>query len=99
MIDIEPRLDRLRPVVRAAGELASATNIAGPVDLGPVVAIVVAGAAFLAGKASGQPIDESRLVDGELDHVVDREAALRQHPIERLRLRQSSWETVEYETV
>src|SRR5439155_19018809 len=36
MVDFEPRLDRLRPVVGAARKLAAAANIADLVDLGPV---------------------------------------------------------------
>jgi len=50
MVDFEPRLDRLRPVVGAARKLAAAANVADLVDLGPVVAVVVAGAALLTAK-------------------------------------------------
>src|SRR5215831_6583878 len=45
MVDFEPRLDRLRPVVGAARKLAAAANVADLVDLGPVVGLVIAGTA------------------------------------------------------
>src|SRR5207249_2437632 len=53
MVDFEPCLDRLRPVVGTARKLAAAANIADLVDLGPVVAFVIARAALLAAEASG----------------------------------------------
>ena len=57
MIDIEPRPDRLRSVVRSAGEFTSTASIADAVDLGPVVAFVIAGATLLTAKTSSEPID------------------------------------------
>src|SRR5215471_13290742 len=42
MVDFEPRLDCLRPVVRAAGEFASTAAVANPVDFWPMVSFVIA---------------------------------------------------------
>ena len=96
MIDIEPRPYRFRPVVRAADEFATAASIAKPVDFGPVVALVIAGATLLTGKASSEPIDQGGFVNFELYHMVKLATASREHLIERLRLCQRSGETVEH---
>ena len=99
MIDIEPRPDRLRPVVGAADEFAAAASIANSVDLRPVVALMVAGTTLLTGKPSREPVNQGVLVDVELDHVVEPAIVLCQHLIKRLRLRQRSGETVENKAV
>src|SRR5437867_698245 len=77
MIDLEPRLDRLRPVIGAAGEFASTAAIADPVDFWPMVAFVIAGATLLAAEAPGQAINQSGLLDLELDDIVEPETAAR----------------------
>ena len=56
---------------------------------------MVAGAALLAVKTSGEAIDEDGLIDLELDHMVEPQIALGQHFVERLRLGKGSRETVE----
>src|SRR3984893_448088 len=99
MVDFEPRLDRLRPVVGAARKLAAAANVTGLVDLGPVIAFVIAGAALLTAEASGKAIDQHGLIDLELDHVVESETTARQHFIERLRLRERPRKAVENKAV
>jgi len=75
MIDFESRLDCLRPVVRTADEFARATSVANPVDLGSIVAVVIASATMLTSKASGEPLDQGALIDLELDHMVEPETA------------------------
>src|SRR6266850_1976370 len=99
MVDLEARLDCLGPVVGAARKLAAAANVAGPVEFGPVVALVIAGAALLTAKASGKAIDQGRFIDLELDHVVEPQAEARQHFIQRLRLRKRPREAVEDKAV
>ena len=62
---------RSSPIIGAADEFAAAANIANSVDLGPVVALVIAGTTLLTGKASGEAVNQCVLVDVELDHVVE----------------------------
>src|SRR5215510_4733098 len=96
MIDLKPRPHGFRPIVRATDEFAAAASIANSVDLRPIVTLVISGTTLLTGKASGQPIDQGGFVNFELDHMVEPVITSRQHPIERLRLRQCSGETIEH---
>src|SRR5271155_1359645 len=99
MIDLEPLLDGLWPVVRATGELAAAAGVANAVNLRPVVAFVITGTALLTGKPSGQTFNQGGLADLDLDHMVEPETPLGQHLIERLRLWQRPREAVKNEAV
>src|SRR5690348_7035403 len=97
-VDLEPGFDGLGPVIGAAGELGAATAVAYSMLARPIVPVVVAGAALVAAKPPGQPVDEDRLVDIQQNHVIEPEAVLGQHRVERLCLRHVAWKTVEYET-
>src|SRR5580658_1042119 len=67
----EPGFHRLRLVVGAADEIMRAADVAHALDLGPTIAVVIAGAAFGASEAAGEAVDERRLVDGELDDAIE----------------------------
>ena len=47
---------------------------------------MIAGAAIGAGEAAGDPLDQRFLVDHQLDHMVERAAALAEQDLERLGL-------------
>ena len=68
-----------------------------PSTCGRCVALVIAGAAFGAAEAAGEPVDQRRLVDLDQDHSVELEPAPRQHAIERLGLRHGARKAVEDE--
>src|SRR5437588_3187275 len=74
-IDLEPGLDRLRPVVGAVDEIGAAAHLAHSLDPRPLVALVIAGAAALAGEAPGDAVDQRRFIDLDQDHMVERLAA------------------------
>src|SRR5271169_4038243 len=99
MIDLKPLLDRVRPVVCATDEFASAAHIADPVDFRSAVALVIAGATMLTVKTSGEPRDKCGLINLELDNMVEAKTTLRQHLIQRLGLRQRPREAVEDKAV
>src|SRR5262249_50788238 len=99
MVDFKTRLDRLRPVVGAAGEFASTAAIADPVDFRPMVSFVIAGATLLAAEAPGQAINQCDLVDLELDDMVELEAVAREHLVQRPGLRQRPRKAVENKAV
>src|SRR3546814_19886274 len=75
-------------VVGAALELVAAADVARVRDLRQLVAIVIAGAAFRAGEAAGDAVDQRVLIDDELDDMVELAAARGEQPVERLGLRQ-----------
>src|SRR6266851_8077218 len=67
----EPRLDRLGGVVGAAGKGLVAAYVANAGDFRLLVAVVIAGAAFRAGEAPGDAVDQRRVVDLHLDDMVE----------------------------
>src|SRR5229473_2981893 len=96
-IDLEPRLDRFRPVVGAVDEIGAAAYVAQPLDPRALVALVVARAAALAGEAPGDAVDQRGFIDLDQDHMVERLAPRGEHRVERLGLRNGARKAVEDE--
>src|SRR5487761_1463667 len=94
-IDLEARMHRLWAVIWAMDEFAAAADIAHACGARPAIALVIAGAAAPAAEPTGQPVDQSRLVNLDQDDVVEAKPALLKHVVERLRLRHRSREPVE----
>src|ERR1700726_4167411 len=69
-IDLEPRLDRLRPVVGAMDEVGAAAHVARPLDPWAPVALVEAGATALAVEPAGDTVDQRGFIDFEEDHMA-----------------------------
>src|SRR3546814_1890073 len=89
---------RLGIVVGAALELMVAAHVAGAVDLGLLVAFVIALAAHRTGVTADDAIDERVFVDRQFDHVIELAAACREQRIERLGLRGGAGIAVEDQT-
>ena len=80
-------------------EIGAAANVADSLNLGPLVTVVIAGAAGLAGKPAGNAVDEGGFVHLHQDYMVELPAVLGEHRVERLGLRHGARKAVENEAL
>ena len=83
VIGDQTRLHRLGIVIRPPHEIVAAALVAGPLDLRPVELVVIAGPALRASEPAGNPLDQRRVIDLQLDDLVDLPALAGQHAQER----------------
>src|SRR4051812_48355219 len=96
VVDLEPVTDRLRLVVVALEQLATA-DVTHTLRRRRVEVQMPDVSAAPAGTPAGEPPDHLVVVDHELQHDVERRPPVEQQVVERLGLRHVAGETVEQE--
>src|SRR3546814_11549758 len=82
-------------VIRTAVEDGRSADVAYPLRARLLVPVVITLAAFGAGIASGDAVDERLLVDGQLDHMVELHPLGGKERVKRLSLRNRTRATVQ----
>ena len=94
-----PGLDGFGVVVLAPGKFSGAATVAHALGLGPVEAVMEAGAAFGAVEPPADTFDQDGVIDLDPDHPIETHSFLGQHRVQSLGLRRGTRESVQDETV